>query len=50
MQMALRFGANDAGPIPTNTRTTEEDIRRVIRDAGFQPCQRDPLYRTFFLN
>jgi cyclic dehypoxanthinyl futalosine synthase len=30
--------------------TTEEELRRIIRDAGFRPVQRDTLYRTFFLN
>ncbi len=30
--------------------TTEEEVRRVIRDAGFKPVQRDTLYRTMFLN
>jgi cyclic dehypoxanthinyl futalosine synthase len=29
---------------------TEEDLRRIIRDAGFQPVQRDTSYRTMFLN
>ena len=29
---------------------TEEDLRRLIRDAGFVPKQRDTLYRTLFLN
>ena len=29
---------------------SEEDLRRVIRDAGFQPMQRDTPYRTLFLN
>jgi cyclic dehypoxanthinyl futalosine synthase len=29
---------------------TEEDIRRIIRDAGFQPAQRDTSYRMMFLN
>ncbi len=47
LQMTLRFGANDAGVI---NETTEEDIRRVIRGAGFQPIQRDASYRTMFLN
>jgi cyclic dehypoxanthinyl futalosine synthase len=28
---------------------TEEDLRRIIRDAGFQPVQRDIPYRTMFL-
>ena len=25
---------------------TEEELRRIIRDAGFKPAQRDTLYRT----
>jgi cyclic dehypoxanthinyl futalosine synthase len=29
---------------------TEEDLRRMIRDAGFIPKQRDTLYRTYYLN
>lgn len=29
---------------------TEEDLRRIIRDAGFHPVQRDTPYRTMFLN
>ena len=29
---------------------SEEDLRRIIRDAGFQPVQRDTAYRTMFLN
>lgn len=52
MQMALRFGANDAGAIPDNGSAdfTEEDLRRVIRDAGFKPVERDTHYRTMFLS
>jgi len=50
LQMGLRFGANDAGSLAPGDRTTEEDLRRVIRGAGFQPVQRDSPYRTFFLN
>jgi len=50
LQMGLRFGANDAGSLAPGDRTTEEDLRRVIRGAGFQPIQRDSPYRTFFLN
>jgi cyclic dehypoxanthinyl futalosine synthase len=30
--------------------TTEEELRRIIRDAGFRPAQRDTLYRQYFLN
>jgi cyclic dehypoxanthinyl futalosine synthase len=29
---------------------SEEDLRRIIRDAGFQPVQRDTSYRMMFLN
>ena len=29
---------------------SEEELRRIIRDAGFVPKQRDTLYRTYFLN
>ncbi len=51
IQMALRFGANDAGAIPVtgDIDFTEEDLRRVIRDAGFKPVERDTLYQTMFL-
>jgi len=34
----------------TSNRTTEEELRRIIREAGFRPVQRDTLYRTYFLN
>jgi cyclic dehypoxanthinyl futalosine synthase len=54
MQMALRFGANDSGTIAgggsDRSSFTEADLRRVIRDAGFAPVERDALYRTFYLN
>jgi cyclic dehypoxanthinyl futalosine synthase len=52
LQMALRFGGNDVGSVPMNgaNDTTEEDLRRVIRGAGFKPVQRDTLYRTMFLS
>jgi len=59
-QVALRFGANDVGSIMieeqvvratgVENRATEEDLRRIIRDAGFVPKQRDTLYRVLFLN
>ena len=51
-QMALRFGANDAGAVPSERGLsfTEEDLRRVIRDAGFRPVERDALYRTMYLD
>ncbi len=59
-QMGLRFGGNDVGSIMieenvvsqagANYQASEEDLRRLIRDAGFVPKQRDTLYRTYFLN
>jgi cyclic dehypoxanthinyl futalosine synthase len=60
LQMGLRFGGNDVGSVMleenvvkaagTANCTTEEELRRIIRDAGFRPVQRDTLYRTMFLN
>ena len=54
LQMGLRFGANDAGSVTPEaaaaSHITEEDLRRIIRGAGFQPVQRDIPYRTMFLN
>ena len=53
LQVALRFGSNDGGSILLANganATTEEQLRQVIRDAGFRPVQRDSLYRTMFLN
>lgn len=59
-QAALRFGANDVGSVMLEenvvratgleNRATEEDLRRIIRDAGFIPKQRDTLYRRLYLN
>src|SRR5215475_1597547 len=59
-QLGLRFGGNDVGSIMIEENvvraagvtncTTEEELRRIIRDAGFVPKQRDTLYRTYFLN
>lgn len=53
--MALRFGANDMGSLMieenvvaaagTRFRTSEEEIRRAIQDAGYLPRRRDVLYR-----
>lgn len=49
-QLALRFGADDFGSIgssktkPSST-VTEEEVRRLIREAGFIPKRRDSLYR-----
>src|ERR1700760_3524830 len=59
-QVGLRFGGNDVGSIMieenvvsaagAHHRATEEELRRLIRDAGFVPKQWDTLYRTYFLN
>jgi cyclic dehypoxanthinyl futalosine synthase len=59
-QLGLRFGGNDVGSIMIEENvvaaagahhcSTEEELRRIIRDAGFVPKQRDTLYRTYFLN
>lgn len=59
-QVGLRFGGNDVGSIMieenvvsaagARNHASEEDLRRLIRDAGFVPKQRDTLYRTYFLN
>ncbi len=46
-QIALRFGANDLGAVGKGP--PEEELRRLIRDAGFIPKQRDALFRTFYL-
>ncbi len=53
LQVGLRFGGNDAGSVlqaKGPNAATEEQVRQVIRDAGFRPVQRDALYRTLFLN
>jgi cyclic dehypoxanthinyl futalosine synthase len=59
-QLGLRFGGNDVGSIMieenvvsaagAHHQASEEELRRIIRDAGFIPKQRDTLYRTYFLN
>jgi cyclic dehypoxanthinyl futalosine synthase len=59
-QIGLKFGGNDVGSIMieenvvsqagARNHASEEDLRRIIRDAGFVPKQRDTLYRTYFLN
>jgi cyclic dehypoxanthinyl futalosine synthase len=56
-QMALRFGANDMGSLMieenvvaaagTAFRTTEEEIRRSIRDVGYNPRRRNVFYEQF---
>src|SRR5580765_4412087 len=60
LQLGLRFGGNDVGSVMleenvvraagTSNCTTEEELRHIIRAAGFRPVQRDTLYRTMFLN
>jgi cyclic dehypoxanthinyl futalosine synthase len=56
LQMSLRFGANDAGSVHPITIShhsqdaSEEEIRRIIRDAGFRPAKRDTLFRILFLD
>ena len=54
-QMALRFGANDMGSLMieenvvaaagTSFRTSEEEIRRVIRQLGYVPRRRNVYYQ-----
>jgi cyclic dehypoxanthinyl futalosine synthase len=54
-QVALRFGANDIGSVMieenvvsaagAHNRATEEDLRRLISDAGYRPVKRDTIYR-----
>ena len=57
-QVGLRFGGNDVGSIMieenvvsaagTHHRATEEQLRRLIRDAGFVPKQRDTSVSNLF--
>jgi len=59
-QIALRFGGNDVGSILIEENVvsaagcvntaSEQELRRLIADAGFRPIKRDTLYRTYFLN
>src|SRR5437588_252467 len=59
-QLGLRFGGNDVGSVMleenvvkaagTSNNTTEDELRYMIRNAGFRPAQRDTLYTKFFLN
>jgi cyclic dehypoxanthinyl futalosine synthase len=58
-QIGLQFGADDVGSIlieenvvyaaGVRNRTNEPELRRIISDAGYQPVQRDTLYRAFYL-
>jgi len=59
LQMGLRFGSNDVGSVVlkgTAQRSTglslgatEEEVRRLIRDAGFVPVERDALFSTMYV-
>jgi cyclic dehypoxanthinyl futalosine synthase len=58
-QVGLQFGADDVGSIlieenvvyaaGVRNRTNEEELRRIISDAGYIPAQRDTLYRSYYL-
>ena len=58
LELALRFGADDAGTIPWSQSGSpgpshhggESELRRIIRDAGFRPVQRDALFRQSVLH
>ena len=53
LETMFRFGADDAGEVsldgPIRPDLREEDLRRVIRDAGFSPVERDLGYRMMFV-
>jgi cyclic dehypoxanthinyl futalosine synthase len=56
-QLALRFGANDMGSIMieenvvaaagARNKVTTDEMKRLIRDAGFEPVQRLTLYQGY---
>ena len=58
-QVGLQFGADDVGSIlieenvvyaaGVRNRTNEEELRRIISDAGYMPAQRDTLYMSYVL-
>ena len=58
-QVGLQFGADDVGSIlieenvvyaaGVRNRTNEEELRRIISEAGYIPAQRDTLYRSYIL-
>ena len=59
-QVGLQFGADDVGSITlieenvvyaagVRNRTNEDELRRIISDAGYIPAQRDTLYRSYAL-
>jgi cyclic dehypoxanthinyl futalosine synthase len=57
LELALRFGADDAGAVPWSQAGRpepshhggESELRRIIRDAGFRPVERDALFRQSLL-
>src|ERR1700685_1710923 len=58
-QVGLQFGADDVGSIlieenvvfaaGVRDRPNEEELRRIISDAGYLPAQRDTLYTSYVL-
>jgi cyclic dehypoxanthinyl futalosine synthase len=58
LELALRFGADDAGSVPRSQAGSagpshhggESELRRIIRDAGFRPVERDALFRQSLLH
>jgi cyclic dehypoxanthinyl futalosine synthase len=58
LELALRFGADDAGAVPWSQAGNpepshhggESELRRIIRDAGFRPVERDALFRQSLLH
>ncbi|MGC9198883.1 MAG: dehypoxanthine futalosine cyclase [Acidobacteriaceae bacterium] len=56
LQVGLRFGSNDVGSVQIDEQSSkpgeagEEELRRIIRQAGFKPVERDIPYRTLFLH
>jgi cyclic dehypoxanthinyl futalosine synthase len=58
LELALRFGADDAGAVPGSQADNpepshhggESELRRIIRDAGFRPVERDALFRQSLLH
>jgi cyclic dehypoxanthinyl futalosine synthase len=58
-QVGLQFGADDVGSIlieenvvyaaGVRNRTNEEELRRIISNAGYIPAQRDTLYTSYVL-
>jgi cyclic dehypoxanthinyl futalosine synthase len=58
LELALKFGADDAGSVPDSQASGREpshhggqsELRRIIRDAGFRPVARDALFRRSLLH